>query len=178
MSSSVSPMRVLVVDDCDDAAVTMAFLLKRYGHEVVVAHSGEDALEKAPRFHPDVLFIDLTMPGIDGFGVAMQLRRMTEFAETPLVAVSGYVDAEHQSQASTAGFTDFLPKPFPLIVLEATMRRAAARISAAREATKTEQPGAKSSTGRMEESPRGLADRWPARCPPQRQAIVSHKRSA
>lgn len=130
--SAASPLRVLVVDDSDDAAVTMAFMLKRFGHEAVVAHGGQEALQQAPQFHPDAMLIDLTMPDIDGFTVARQLRQTAEFAETPMVAVSGHVDVEHRTQATAAGFTEFLPKPFPLTVLETVLERIAARKSASR----------------------------------------------
>lgn len=120
--------RVLVVDDSDNAAMTMALLLKHCGHEAAVAESGKAALQYAPAFHPDVVFIDLTMPEVDGLDVARQLRQTPEFAELPLVAVSGYVDAEHRAQATAAGFNEFLAKPYGLDALQATMERIAARI--------------------------------------------------
>jgi len=133
----VAPMRVLVVDDCDDSAITMAFLLKRFGHEAVVAHGGKAALQQAPLFKPDAMFIDLAMPVVDGLTVARTLRATAEFAETPLVAVSGYVDAHHRAQATAAGFTEFLPKPYPMAVLEATLARVRARIDTGRSQAET-----------------------------------------
>lgn len=132
MVSTTSRMRVLVVDDCDDAAMTMALLLRHCGHDAAVAESGKAALEQAPAFCPDAMFIDLTMPEVDGLTVARRLRQQPEFAELPLVAVSGHVDAEHRAQAMAAGFTEFLAKPYPLETLQATMERIAARLSASR----------------------------------------------
>ena len=70
--NTIAPMRVLVVDDCDDNAVMMALLLKQYGHQAAVAESGEAALQKAPEFHPDAMFIDLAMPEVDGLTVAQR----------------------------------------------------------------------------------------------------------
>lgn len=126
-------MRLLVVDDSDDTAMTMALLLKHFGHEAAVAESGQAALQVAPTFRPDAMFIDLAMPGIDGFDVVRQLRQQAEFAETPMVAVSGYVDAEHRTQATVAGFTAFLAKPYTLEALQAITDRVASRINATRE---------------------------------------------
>jgi CheY-like chemotaxis protein len=165
--STVLPMRVLVVDDSEDTAITMAFLLKRYGHEAVVAHSGEAALQQAPLVRPDAMFIDLTMPGIDGFTVARQLRRTADFAETPLVAVSGHVDDDHRTQATAAGFTEFLPKPFPLTVLEAVMERIAARRSASHTMVATSQAAAEQSHQLSEASRQGLDAYWTSRTLPQ-----------
>ncbi|HVX15577.1 MAG TPA: response regulator [Pirellulales bacterium] len=122
----------MVVDDSDDAAVVMASLLKHSGHEAVVAHTGEAALQQASLFRPDVMFIDLSMPGTDGFSVARQLRQTAEFAEMPLVAVSGHTDAEHRTEATSAGFTEFLAKPYLFVVLEAVLDRVGARLAASR----------------------------------------------
>lgn len=91
MTAAVSPMRVLVVDDCTDTATTLAMLLKHFGHEASIATGGEAALQQAPIFRPDAMFIDLAVPQIDGLNVAKRLRSTSEFAKTPLVAVSGYV---------------------------------------------------------------------------------------
>ena len=133
MMASVAPMRVLVVDDDDDSAMTLAVLLMHYGHETETARGGKAALRQAPLFHPDVCLIDLAMPKVDGLTVARQLRRTPEFAETPLIAVSGYVDARHRAQAAAAGFNGFLGKPYALVELQETMQRVAARVSASRE---------------------------------------------
>ncbi|HET6880180.1 MAG TPA: response regulator, partial [Pirellulales bacterium] len=126
-------MRLLVVDDSDDAATTMAFILERFGHEALVATSGETALEKAPAFHPDAMFIDLSMPQLDGLGVARRLRAMADFCSTPLVAVSGHTDDERRTAALAAGFDEFLTKPYPLAELLGTLTRIWPRISQARE---------------------------------------------
>ena len=110
----------------------MAMLLKHCGYQTVVAEGGEAALQHAPVFHPDAMFIDLSMPEVDGLTVARQLRQQAEFAEIPLVAVSGYVDAEHRREATAAGFTEFLAKPYRIGALQAMMERLAARVEASR----------------------------------------------
>lgn len=120
-------MRVLVVDDSPDTAMTLAVLLKHCGHEAKAALGGEAALYLAPFFRPDLMFIDLAMPTVDGLTVARQLRQTTEFAGTPLIAVSGYVDAEHRELATAAGFNGFLAKPFALLALQETIERFTAK---------------------------------------------------
>ena len=117
-------MRVLVIDDCADAALTMALLLKHYGHAVLIAESGEEGLQRAAEFRPDAIFINLGMPVIDGLTAARQLRETAGFAATPLIAVSGFVDSEHRAQAKAAGFDDFLPKPYSLEELTAALNHA------------------------------------------------------
>ena len=66
--------RLLVVDDNQDAAVSLAMLLRLQGHEVRVAHDGPAALEMAKAYPPDVVFLDIGMPGMDGYEVARRLR--------------------------------------------------------------------------------------------------------
>lgn len=168
------PMRVLVVDDSDDAAVTMAFLLKRCGHEAVIANNAQTAFEQAPLFHPDVMFIDLSMPRVDGYSVARQMRQTAEFADTPLVAVSGYVDAEHRAEATAAGFTEFLAKPYPLDILQATLERTAARVSAARAKASAARHAARQTRQLNQQSRQNLQDYWQTRHEP---AVVSVKKS-
>lgn len=120
---TIAPMRVLVVDDDDDSAMSMALLLKHYGHQAAVADGGGAALQKAPLFHPDCMFIDLAMPEVDGLAVAQRLRQTAQFAQTPLVAVSGYVDQKYRTQAFAAGFSHFLAKPYTLDDLRVALKR-------------------------------------------------------
>ena len=177
MGPATLPMRLLVVDDCDDTAVTMAFLLKRFGHEVVVAAGGEAALQQAPLFHPDAMFIDLAMPVVDGLTVARKLRQTAEFAETPLVAVSGYVDPEHRAQATAAGFTEFLAKPYSLDALQATISRLRGRIDASHTQAETMRSAAVRSRLLVAQSRQGLDDYWRTGRPIQRDVPVSVAKS-
>lgn len=161
----------MVVDDSDDAAITMAFLLKRFGHEAVIAKGGEAALEQAPLFHPDVMFIDLSMPRVDGFSVARQLRQTGEFADTPLVAVSGHVDDEHRAQATAAGFSEFLAKPYPLAVLQATLERVSVRVNAARSKDETARQVALQTRQLTEQARQDLDFYWRTRREPTEVSI-------
>jgi CheY-like chemotaxis protein len=141
MNTSLS-MRVLVVDDNHDIAVSLATLLRHCGHEAHTAESGEAALREAPALRPDVMLIDLAMPRIDGLSVARQLRQTPECATTPLVAVSGYSDDEHRDQALAAGFDAFIVKPCPLADLMQVLLRLHARVVAGRERPPAAAPAA------------------------------------
>ncbi|HEX7447844.1 MAG TPA: response regulator [Pirellulales bacterium] len=155
--AAVSPVRALVVDDNDDAGMTLATLLKHCGHHAMLVSGGEAALERAPSLHPDVIFIDLAMPQVNGFDVAGRLRQMAEFAQTPLIAVSGFTDAESRAKAAAAGFTDFLVKPYPLAVLQATLERITISIDASRQRAETSRAVAEQ-TRQMNETARRELD--------------------
>jgi CheY-like chemotaxis protein len=103
------PCRILVVDDNVDAATTLSMLLELEGHETTVAHSGPEALTAAERIHPDVVLLDIGLPGMNGYEVA---RRMRDLAPRPtLVAVTGWGAEEDRRQAQEAGFDHHLVKP-------------------------------------------------------------------
>jgi CheY-like chemotaxis protein len=111
-------LRVLVVDDVPEAADGLARVVRLWGHEAEVAYTGAAALERAAGYRPDVLLIDLAMPGMDGCGLAKQLCQRADGADTLLVAVTGHHDAAHRQEARQAGFDDFFPKPVNLPDLE------------------------------------------------------------
>lgn len=110
--TSGQTLRIFVVEDDVDSANSLALLLRWMGHEAHVAIDGLIALEIAAVLQPDLMLIDLAMPNLDGCELAERLRQRGEFVETPLVAVSGYVDSKHRQQAAQAGFDDFLGKPY------------------------------------------------------------------
>jgi PAS domain S-box-containing protein len=108
---SGGPMRVLVVDDNVDSAESMAVLLRLYGHEVRLAHDGEAALEEARSFKPDVIFLDLSLPKMDGYEVARRLRQEPATSGMTLVAMTGYGHEEERRRTQEAGFYSHLVKP-------------------------------------------------------------------
>jgi CheY-like chemotaxis protein len=103
--------RVLLVDDEPDLAEALAEILRHDGHEVAVASDGPGALELARRFRPEVVVCDLSLPGMNGYEVAMRLRAAPETAACHLLALSGYGDQEVQRRAEEAGFDRHLTKP-------------------------------------------------------------------
>ncbi len=103
--------RVLVVDDDEEVAESTAVLLRLQGHEVRVAHTGEDGLEQAATFRPDLVLLDIGLPGIDGYETARRLRARPEGASVCLVAVTGYGQREVRARSRLAGFDHHLVKP-------------------------------------------------------------------
>jgi signal transduction histidine kinase/CheY-like chemotaxis protein len=118
VSSTKLQRRILVVDDNEDAARTLGALLVAQGHHVNLYFNAHDALESAATTMPDVAFLDLNMPGMDGFGLARQLRAMAGGEAIRLVAVTGMGRQEDQLRSREAGFDLHLTKPAdPEVVL-------------------------------------------------------------
>lgn len=103
--------RVLVVDDNRDAATTLAMLLKTQQHEVHEAYDGLSALKAAIALQPDVVLLDIGLPGINGYELAQRLRSIAQTKDALLVAVSGYGQDEDRLKSRLAGFDFHLVKP-------------------------------------------------------------------
>jgi PAS domain S-box-containing protein len=109
--------RVLVVDDNRDSADSMTLLLGLKGHSVRTAYDGTQAIEEAKLFHPDLVLLDIGLPGLDGYEVARRLRAEAGLAPT-LVATTGWGHVEDKRRASEAGFDFHLTKPVSIEALE------------------------------------------------------------
>jgi two-component system CheB/CheR fusion protein len=106
-----SARRILIVDDSVDNVDTLAMALRTGPHEVRTAESGARALEIAAQFRPEFVFIDIGMPGMDGYELARRLREKETTASARLIALSGYGHAAARDSASDAGFAEYLVKP-------------------------------------------------------------------
>ena len=106
-----SSKRVLVVDDNRDAADSLAMLLRLKGHEVRVAYEGPAALAAAPEFGPDLVLLDLGMPGMDGYEVARRLRRTPGFERKTIAALTGWGQDADRRRTRETGFDHHLVKP-------------------------------------------------------------------
>ncbi len=109
--ASSGPLRVLAVDDSEDTAEMMKALLEMDGHQVCTAHSGPAALETAAAFHPDVILLDIGLPGLDGYQVAQRLRADPALRDVALIAASGYGQEGDRQRSREAGFDRHLVKP-------------------------------------------------------------------
>jgi CheY-like chemotaxis protein/anti-sigma regulatory factor (Ser/Thr protein kinase) len=109
--------RILVVDDLQASAETLMTLLEMEGFEVRVAHEGQEALTVAREFRPDVVLLDIGLPGMNGFEVAHGLRKQPECQEALLIALTGYGEAESRSRSAQAGFDFHMVKPADVNVL-------------------------------------------------------------
>ena len=104
-------LKVLVVDDNVDAAESLAMLVATLGHEAQTAHDGAAALRQAAAFRPDVVLLDIGLPGLTGYEVAARLRREAAQGHVVLVAVTGYGLEVDKRQSQQAGFDHHLVKP-------------------------------------------------------------------
>ncbi len=110
--------RMLIVDDNRDSADTMAMLQGLRGHQTRTAHSGPAAIELAAEFLPEVVLLDIGLPGMDGYEIARKLRAMPELEGALLVAMTGYGSEEDRALSKEAGFDRHLVKPGDLKLLE------------------------------------------------------------
>ncbi|WP_439627070.1 PAS domain S-box protein [Gemmata sp.] len=122
--------RLLIVDDNRDAADSLAVLLELQGHEVRVAHNGPAALEVTKGYRPDVVFLDIGMPGMDGYEVARRLRQQPGLENVVLAALTGWGQKEDRRRTADAGFNHHLvkpPEPKAVAGVLAEVKRAGAR---------------------------------------------------
>jgi len=104
-------LRVLVADDNVDAAESLASLLALDGHEIRTAYDGVDAVEQAGEFRPELVFLDIGMPRMDGYEAARRMRAMSELDGAMLVALTGWGTEEDRARSRAAGFDRHLLKP-------------------------------------------------------------------
>jgi CheY-like chemotaxis protein len=109
--------RVLVVDDVEASAETLMMLLEMEGCEVKIATEGRAALAIAESFHPDVVLLDIGLPGMNGFEVARSLREQPASRNALLIALTGYGEAESRERSAQAGFDFHMVKPADLDLL-------------------------------------------------------------
>jgi CheY-like chemotaxis protein len=102
---------VLVVEDNEDIRETSCELLSMAGFEVQGVSNGFEALEKAPAFGPNVVLLDVGLPGMSGYDVARRLRDMPQFVSTVLIAITGYDTPEARARSAAAGFDHHICKP-------------------------------------------------------------------
>jgi len=110
--------RVLLVDDNVDAAESLAQLLSLSGHDARTAGDGSQALRLAQEFHPEVVFCDLGLPGMNGYEVAKELRLLPFGREIVLAALTGYGQPSDREKSAEAGFDAHLVKPVDPSVIE------------------------------------------------------------
>ena len=122
--------RVLVVDDHEDAAQALARLLKRRGCQVALAHTGPAGVATAREFLPEVLLIDLGLPGFDGYELARRLRAEVPFADALFIAISGYAQEGDRARCLATGFDAHFAKPLDFPRLMEAIRAVADRRTA------------------------------------------------
>ena len=116
-TKTTTPMKVLIVDDNVDSAQTSLWMLDLMGHKGTVAHEGVRALEIAHDLNPDVVLLDIGMPGMDGYEVCRQLRQMPGMKNKTVIAQTGWGQESDRQKAFAAGFDHHITKPVSLDLL-------------------------------------------------------------
>jgi PAS domain S-box-containing protein len=124
-------LKILLVDDSIDAVAMLGLLLRKLGHRVEIAHEGEAAQRIAQLFMPDVVLLDIGLPGMDGYQVAQALRKFPSLEHTQLIALTGYGHARDREAALAAGFSQHLVKPLDFSKLAALLENIRATVSSA-----------------------------------------------
>ncbi len=123
--SAASPAmrrRVLVVDDNVDAVTSLALVLEMLGHDVQLAHDGSEALDAARRYRPDMMLLDIGLPGLSGLEVAKRIRLDPELQHITLVAMTGYGQAADRQRSRDNGFDHHVVKPPDFDMLDKILR--------------------------------------------------------
>jgi PAS domain S-box-containing protein len=120
-------LRMLIVDDNKDAAETMAMYQGLHGHVTRVVHTGPEAVSIAGEFLPEVILLDIGLPGMDGYEVARQIRSMPEMRSVFIVALTGYGTDDDRERSKAAGFDEHLAKPADLNLLKGWLQTRIAR---------------------------------------------------
>jgi len=124
--AGIQPLRIMVVDDNVDAAQSLAALLQFGGHTLYVADCGIEAIKIAERYKPHIAFLDIGMPGMDGYETASAIRKIDGLSEMKLVALTGWGAEQDKFKSQTAGFDNHLTKPAQLHAIEALISAFAA----------------------------------------------------
>jgi CheY-like chemotaxis protein len=103
---------ILVVEDFDDTRLMMRMWLARNGYRVIEAETGEEAIDVAKRELPDLIIMDMMMPGMNGLDATQRIREYQALRQTPIVAVSAYGANEYRSLAIEAGCNEYVSTPF------------------------------------------------------------------
>jgi CheY-like chemotaxis protein len=103
---------ILLVEDFDDTRLMMKLWLQKKGYRVIEAEDGEEAVDLARREHPDLIIMDMMMPGLGGLDATRQIREYQSLRQTPIVAVSAYGADEYRARALDAGCNEYVPTPF------------------------------------------------------------------
>jgi CheY-like chemotaxis protein len=111
MGAATRRFKILVVEDMRSLRVILARLLRKLGHEVETVENGAEALDKLDSFMPEIIFSDISMPGMTGYELARRLRARSDTAGLLLVAMTGYGQAADRDKALEAGFDEHLVKP-------------------------------------------------------------------
>jgi CheY-like chemotaxis protein len=108
---TAAPRRILVVDDNVDSASSLAALLSMTGNQTRMAHDGVEAVQAAEQFRPDLVLLDLGLPGLNGFEACRRIREQPWSRNTVMVALTGWGHEDYRRKSQAAGFDHHMVKP-------------------------------------------------------------------
>jgi two-component system cell cycle response regulator DivK len=103
--------KVLVIEDNEQNMYLLTFILEKHDYQVIQAVNGNEGIAQACRHRPDLILLDIQLPTMDGYTVARELRKITELARTPVIAVTSYAMSSDREHALQAGCTGYIEKP-------------------------------------------------------------------
>lgn len=103
--------KILIIEDNEQNLYLESFILQKNGHEVVQARDGEIGIALAAQTRPALILLDIQLPGMDGYSVARELRKNSDIANVPIIAVTSYAMAGDRDRVLEAGCTDYIEKP-------------------------------------------------------------------
>jgi two-component system cell cycle response regulator DivK len=115
MSEERQGRSVLVVDDSDDMRILLEQILDEEGYTLFFAEDGDTAIAQATEHHPGLILMDMSLPGMSGWEAVEQLRQMSDFKHTPIIAVTAHVLQADKERAFAIGCSAYLGKPFDLV---------------------------------------------------------------
>jgi len=104
--------RILIVEDQEDNRAILRDVLSRAGYDLIEAFNGEDAVRLAQNEQPDLILMDIQLPGIDGFEATRRIKAIIDLKSVPIIAVTSYALSGDEAQARAAGCDAFVAKPF------------------------------------------------------------------
>jgi CheY-like chemotaxis protein len=113
--------QILIADDKASGRELIRTIMENSGYTVIEAANGSEALEHARASQPDLIVLDLHMPGLDGFSLVAELRRDARFASTPIIALTACAMVGDQERAKAAGFSTYVTKPVSILALRQRM---------------------------------------------------------
>jgi two-component system, cell cycle response regulator DivK len=114
-------IRILIVEDNEDNQELMRFLLERAGYDVISVENGLEGVETARREKPDIILMDLSLPELDGWSAARQIRSDEQLKNTPLIAVTAHTLPGDRRKALAAGFDSYISKPINIHMFDITV---------------------------------------------------------
>jgi two-component system cell cycle response regulator DivK len=110
--------KVLIVEDSEDNREVLRHIIHYIGYEVLEAVNGQQAVEITKEKHPDLILMDLSMPVLDGYGAARQIRELHPSTKVPIIAVSAHETSDNRAKALAIGFDEYLTKPIDFTQLK------------------------------------------------------------